>query len=55
MEMKCCQWSGTDVMILKIFSPKKLAKKIGVFAQNATSFWKKLTITLVFEYKSQFL
>jgi hypothetical protein len=22
---------GTDVMILKIFSPKKFAKKIGVF------------------------
>jgi hypothetical protein len=33
---------------------KKISEKIGVFAQNTTSFWKKLTITLVFEYKSQF-
>jgi hypothetical protein len=39
---------------LKIFSPKTLANKIGVFAQTRYSFYKNLTITLVFEKKPIF-
>jgi hypothetical protein len=27
-------WSGTDVMILKIFSPKKIVKKLAFLTQN---------------------
>jgi hypothetical protein len=34
--------SGTDVMILKIFSPKNLAKKIGVFDSKQSKFLKKI-------------
>jgi hypothetical protein len=30
--------AGTDVMILKTFSPKNLAKILACFAQTATSF-----------------
>jgi hypothetical protein len=44
--------SGTDVMILKIFSTKNLAKKMAFFAQTTASFWKILIITLVFEKKT---
>jgi hypothetical protein len=29
---------GTDVMILKIFSPKKLAKKLAFLTQNKAKF-----------------
>jgi hypothetical protein len=29
---------GTDVMILKIFSPKNLAKKLAFFTQNKAKF-----------------
>jgi hypothetical protein len=32
--------SGTDVMILKIFSPKNLAKILALFAQATASFCK---------------
>jgi hypothetical protein len=32
--------SGTDIMILKQFSPKNW-RKTGVFAQTTASFWKK--------------
>jgi hypothetical protein len=32
--------TGTDVMIFKIFSHKKLAKKSAYFAQITASFWK---------------
>jgi hypothetical protein len=41
--------SGTDVMILKIFSPNFLAKKLAFFGPTRTNFSKKLIITLVFE------
>jgi hypothetical protein len=30
--------SGTDVMILKIFSPKNLAKKLAFLTQNKAKF-----------------
>jgi hypothetical protein len=33
--------SGTDVMILKIFSPKNSAKKWAFFTQNKAKFLKK--------------
>jgi hypothetical protein len=36
-------------MILKIFSPKKLAKKLAFFAQNKVKLYINLIITLVFE------
>jgi hypothetical protein len=36
-------------MILKIFLPKNLAKKIDVFAQTNASFGKNLSIALFFE------
>jgi hypothetical protein len=42
-------------MILKIFSPKNLAKNIGVFAQPTASFCKILIITLVFEKNANFV
>jgi hypothetical protein len=45
---------GTDVMILKLFSPKKLSKNIGVFAQSTASFCKKFIITSVFEKNAIF-
>jgi hypothetical protein len=35
-------------MILKIFSPKNLAKILAVFAQTAATFCKNVIITLVF-------
>jgi hypothetical protein len=40
---------GTNVMILKIFSPKIFAKKTGVLTQNKAKLCKKLIIRLVFE------
>jgi hypothetical protein len=47
---------GTDVMIIKILSPKNLAKILAKFAQNAASFLykKKLIITLVFQKNANF-
>jgi hypothetical protein len=36
----CTATPGTDVMILKIFSPKYLAKILAFFAQTAASFCK---------------
>jgi hypothetical protein len=45
---------GTDVMILKIFSPKNLAKILAFFAQTTASFCKNLIIILVFEEKTQY-
>jgi hypothetical protein len=41
--------SGTDVMILKIFSPKNLANILALFAQTTASFGKNVIRTLVFE------
>jgi hypothetical protein len=47
--------AGTDVMILKIFSPKSFAEKIGVFfTQTTASFCKNLIRTLVFEKNANF-
>jgi hypothetical protein len=42
-------YAGTDVMILKIFSPKNLAKKSAFFAQNKAKLCNNWIITLVFE------
>jgi hypothetical protein len=47
--------AGIDVMILKIFSPKNLAKKFGVFDSKQSQIFKKLIITLVFEKNANFL
>jgi hypothetical protein len=41
-------------MILKIFSPKILAKILSFFAQTAATFCKNLIITLVFEKNANF-
>jgi hypothetical protein len=41
-------------MIFKIFSPKKLAKTLAVFAQTTASFCKNLIKTLVFEKTANF-
>jgi hypothetical protein len=41
--------SGTDVMILKIISPKNSAKKLAFWAQNKAKLCKNWIITLVFE------
>jgi hypothetical protein len=46
--------AGTNVMILKIFSPKNLAKMLAIFAQTTASFCKNLIITLVFEKNANF-
>jgi hypothetical protein len=48
------RWPGTDVMILKIFSPKIFAKKLAFLTQNKAKFWKKLIITLVFKKNGNF-
>jgi hypothetical protein len=46
--------SGTDVMIFKIFSPKKIAKKLAFLTQNKAKICKILIITLVFEKNANF-
>jgi hypothetical protein len=53
MESRCVS-PGADVKILKTFSPKNLAKQIGVFAQTTASFCKNLVITWVFEKSAIF-
>jgi hypothetical protein len=46
---------GADVVFLKIFSPKNLAKILAFFAQTTASFCKKIgIITLVFEKNANF-
>jgi hypothetical protein len=45
---------GTGVMIFKIFSPKKFAKKSAFLTQNKAKFFKKLIITLVFKKNANF-
>jgi hypothetical protein len=35
--------SGADVMILKIFSPKKFVKKLAFFAQKKAKLYKNLS------------
>jgi hypothetical protein len=41
-------------MILKIFSPKKLAEKLAFLTRNKAKLCKKLIITLVFEKNANF-
>jgi hypothetical protein len=45
---------GTDVVILKIFSPKNFAKRLAFFAQNKAKLCKNYIITLVFEKNANF-
>jgi hypothetical protein len=45
---------GTDAMILKIFLPKKIAKKFAFFTQNKAKLCKILIITLVIEKSAIF-
>jgi hypothetical protein len=45
---------GTDVMILKIFSPKNSAKKLAFLTQIKGKLCKILIITLVFEKNAIF-
>jgi hypothetical protein len=45
---------GTDVMILKLFSPKISAKKLAFLTQNKDKLCKILIITLVFEKNANF-
>jgi hypothetical protein len=47
--------AGTDVIIFKIFSPKKFSKKLAVLTQNKAKLCKILIITLVFEKNAIFL
>jgi hypothetical protein len=46
---------GTDVIIVKIFSPKNSAKKLAFSTQNKAKLSKILIITLVFKEKRHFL
>jgi hypothetical protein len=45
---------GTDVMIFKIFLPKKIGKKLAFLTQNKAKLCKILIMTLVFEKKANF-
>jgi hypothetical protein len=58
---KCAQFDiefslcpGTDVMIFKIFSPKKSTKKLAFLTENKAELFKKLIITLAFDKKTNF-
>jgi hypothetical protein len=44
----------TDVMIFKIFSPKKSAKKLVFLTQNKAKLFENMIITLVFEKNAIF-
>jgi Ni,Fe-hydrogenase III small subunit len=46
--------SGTDVKILKIFSPKISANKLAFLTQNKAKLCKILILTLVFEKNANF-
>jgi hypothetical protein len=48
------KWTGTDVMILKIFSPKNLAKIFAYFAQTTVSFCKNCDHNIGFWEKRHF-
>jgi hypothetical protein len=50
----CATKTGTDVMILKIFSQKKIAKKLAFLTQNKAKLCKILIITLVFDKNANF-
>jgi hypothetical protein len=45
---------GTDVMIFKIFSPKKSAKKLAFLTPSKAKLCKILIVTLVFEKNANF-
>jgi hypothetical protein len=45
---------GTDVMTLKLFSPKISEKTLAFSTQNKAKLCKHFTISLVFEKKRQF-
>jgi hypothetical protein len=45
---------GTDVMVLKIFSPKNSAKKLVFLTQNKAKLCKIWIITLIFEKNANF-
>jgi hypothetical protein len=45
---------GTDVIIVKIFSPKNSAKKLAFSTQNKAKLSKMLIMTLVFEKNAIF-
>jgi hypothetical protein len=45
---------GKDVMIFKIFSPKKIGKKLAFLTQNKAKLCKNLIITLGFAEKAVF-
>jgi hypothetical protein len=49
---KSLQASGADVMILKIFSPKNVAKILAFFAQTTASFCKNMIMALAFFEKN---
>jgi Ni,Fe-hydrogenase III small subunit len=44
---------GTDVMILKIFSPKTSVKKLAFLTPNKAKLCKILIVTLIFEKKNR--
>jgi hypothetical protein len=46
---------GTDVMISKIFLPRKLVKKSACLTQNKAKLFKNLIVTLVFEKNHTYL
>jgi DUF1365 family protein len=46
--------SGTHVMILKIFSPKNVAKNLAIFAQSTASLCKNLIVTLLLRKRPLF-
>jgi hypothetical protein len=54
-----CRWkfaqSGTDVKILKIFSPKYFAKKMAFSTQNKAELCQKIDHNIVFWEKCHFL
>jgi hypothetical protein len=45
---------NADVIILKIFSPKKWRQKLAFFAQTTASFLDKMIVTLFFLEKTPF-
>jgi hypothetical protein len=45
---------GTDVIVLKIFSPKKSAKELAFWTQNKAKLYKILIITLIFDKNANY-
>jgi hypothetical protein len=52
--MKVASRPGANIMIFKIFSPRKSAKKLAFLMQNTAGFCKKWIITLAFEKNANF-